>query len=507
MTGSGILVRTDASATLGTGHSMRCLALAQLCRDLGVPVALAYAESTASQRGRWKTEVCSVTPITALPGSAADADITAGLSRQLGCDWVVIDGYLFGAAYQRQLKTHGCQVLCVDDYVHTDHYYADVVLNQNAYADAERYNAREPDTRLLMGPRYALLRREFLHRAHDRRRSIPRNASRILATLGGGDPRNATAKVIDSLQRLGAVPLLVRVVVGGSHSRGESMESSSTSSRCPIEIIHDATNLADLMSWSDLAISGAGVTALELAFMGVPILTLVIAGNQLRAAESLDRHHVAMNLGPVESVGIDELATAVVRLANDHERRLRMSEAGQRLVDGYGAYRVLQSLGLATLRLARATERDSRVLWEWANEREVRRFSFHSDPIPWETHLQWFARKLSDPRSSIWIAYDADDEPVGQIRCDCTDDRELYVAVSVSLNRRGNGYGRKLIEEGLKQASKVFPGRRAHALIKHDNAASIRAFHRAGFTLAGEKTIEGHRALHYVRQPPLSEFA
>jgi len=500
MKSSGILVRTDSSAALGTGHSMRCLALAQLCRELDVPVALAHAETTPSQQRRWLSEASSSVSISVLPGSREDADTTARVARELDCEWVVIDGYHFGTAYQRQLKTHGCRVLCIDDGIHIEHSYADVVLNQNAYGRADHYAARESFTRLLIGSRYALLRREFRRRAHRRERSIPRTASRLLVTLGGADPHNATDAVLASLRLIDAVPLTVRIVIGGSHPSAGSITNPLTP-RDSIEIIHDAADLAELMSWGDMAISGAGTTSWELAFMGTPALALVIADNQVLVGESLEAHEVAINLGRVGSMPKEELARMVARLAADYETRLRMSQAGQRLIDGHGACRVLQALGLALLRLERASPRDSTMLWEWANEPAVRRFSFNSDPIAWETHEQWFAQKLSDPNSSILIAYDADDQPVGQIRFDCREGDVLQVSASVPSGRRGRGYGRELIAEGLRQVSAMFPGRQAHALIKRDNVASLCAFRSAGFAMAGEVIVGGHKAVHYVWQP------
>ena len=497
MNSAGILVRTDAGPARGTGHSMRCLALAQLCVERGLSVAVAYAEMTSSQLARWEMERCSPIPIAVVPGSVEDADLTARLSRELDCEWVIIDGYQFGSAYQRQLKSHGSRVLCFDDYGHAEHYYADVVLNQNPYAADDTYAARDPITRVLIGSRYAVLRREFVQRAHERRRPVPATASRVLVTLGGSDPRNATKAVIESLRLLEA-PLAIRVVVGGSGQSPNRSMHSSAFEEDSLQVIHDAVNVAELMAWAELAIAGAGTTAWELAFMGVPFLALVLADNQVQVADSLERLGIAINLGRPDALQAETLAEVLVRLLADHDARTRMSGAGQRLIDGYGGCRVLQALGLATLRLTKATERDARLIWEWANEPEVRRVSFASGQIPWETHQQWYSRTLSDPGSSIWIAYDAADEPVGQIRFESREGR-MYVSVSVAAGRRGTGQARILIEEGLVQAAREFPGRRAHALIKRDNVASIRAFQRAGFTLAGEDTIDGHRAFHYVR--------
>jgi UDP-2,4-diacetamido-2,4,6-trideoxy-beta-L-altropyranose hydrolase len=457
---------------------------------------------TPSQQQRWQSETTSCLPIGVAAGSLDDADATARLSEELGSAWVVIDSYRFGAAYQRQLKTHGPRVLCLDDYVHAEHYDADVLLNQNAYARADLYARREPSTRLLIGSRYALLRREFRQRAHNRPHPIPRTASRVLVTLGGADPHGATVAVIAALRLIDTVPLDVRVVIGGSSPRAGSVTDPLTLPRGRLEVIHDAPNLADLMSWADMAICGAGITSWELAFMGVPTLALVLADNQAAVAESLEAHQAAVNLGPLGGVASADLARAVTMLAADCDARLRMSRAGQQLIDGQGACRVLQALGLVLLRLERASARDSRMLWEWANDPAVRRLSFNSEPIPWETHEHWFANKLSDPDSLVLIAYEADDAPVGQIRFDCSQQGGLAVSISVASIRRGRGYGRRLVEDGLRHAARTFPGKQAYALIKPDNLASIRLFESAGFTIARKVTINGHPAVSYVWQPP-----
>ena len=49
------------------------------------------------------------------------------------------------------------------------------------------YVQREPYTRLLLGPRYALLRREFVSWSHSER-EIEEVARNILVMMGGSDP-------------------------------------------------------------------------------------------------------------------------------------------------------------------------------------------------------------------------------------------------------------------------------------------------------------------------------
>ncbi|MBI2364588.1 MAG: UDP-2,4-diacetamido-2,4,6-trideoxy-beta-L-altropyranose hydrolase, partial [Deltaproteobacteria bacterium] len=82
----------------------------------------------------------------------------------------------------------------------------------------------------------------------------------------------------------------------------------------------------------------------ELACLGLPALPVIMAENQRRIAEELDAIEVVQNLGWHDDVSVERLAAAVNVLQHDSSRRLRMSEQGRTLVDGWGAERVAQAL-------------------------------------------------------------------------------------------------------------------------------------------------------------------
>lgn len=494
-----IVFRTDGNTSIGTGHAMRCLALAQACRDCDVDVALASAELPAAIARRWSAEGVPQHSVSEIPGSLEDANWTARLSRELDVRWVVVDGYRFSPEYHRRLKELGCTVLSIDDRGSAGPFCADIVLNQNAYADQGFYPDAGASARLLLGLPYLLLRREFCENAGRHKRLAPLRAAKLLVTLGGSDPDNATRTVLESLRLLNGTPSEARVIVGASNPHAAAVSALAASVPVSVEIVRDAERPSESMEWADFAVAAAGTTAWELAFMGVPFLALTIAGNQRPVAESLARREVAVNLGPANELSSETLARHICRLAGDPESRRRMSAAGRRLIDGQGAFRVIQALGLTPLALRPACDGDCRLLWEWANDPLVRRFSFHSDPIPWESHREWFARKLSDPRCHIWIADDAEGRPVGQVRFERQDDDAVSIAISIAADSRGKGYAAQLLRLGLRRAARVFPGCVAHASIKVENAASVRAFESAGFSLAGRGAIHGSDALRLWR--------
>src|SRR5258705_10354940 len=149
-----LLVRCDASVAIGTGHAMRCLALAQAWQNAGGHAVFIMVETTSAVEGRLQREGIGVARVCAAVGSEEDAQATIALARANQASWIVMDGYCFDARYQAELKEAKLKVLLVDDNGHQAHYSADIVLNQNVYAREDLYQSRESYTKLLLGPRF-----------------------------------------------------------------------------------------------------------------------------------------------------------------------------------------------------------------------------------------------------------------------------------------------------------------------------------------------------------------
>ena len=338
-----LLIRTDASVQIGTGHLMRCLALSQAWQDAGGKVVFLMATKAPALEARLQSEGMKIVHLSVQPGSIDDAIQTSCYAHQVEADWIVVDGYHFGTNYQRIIKNQKCRLLLIDDLGNFEYYYADLILNQNIYAHEELYGNREPYTQLLLGTRYALLRREFL-KWRGWRREIPEVARKVLVTMGGSDPDNVTLKVIQALQQVDVDGLEAIVVVGGSNPHYEELQSVAQKSRFPIRLESNVTQMPELMTWADVAISAGGSTCWELAFMGMPTVALILARNQCPIAERLDTVGVAVNLGWYEDVSPKKLAQVVMQLLKAPRTRAEMSQCGRQLVDSMGSDRVIQAL-------------------------------------------------------------------------------------------------------------------------------------------------------------------
>jgi UDP-2,4-diacetamido-2,4,6-trideoxy-beta-L-altropyranose hydrolase len=491
MVSQTLLIRADASARIGTGHVMRCLALAQAWRRSGGSAIFASAEITAALEARLAGEGFQSVRLSVTPGTNEDAAKTAEMARSQNASWVVADGYHFGPNYQQVIKAAGLRLLLLDDYGHAVEYVADLVLNQNLTADAALYARCATYTRLLLGTRYALLREEFL-RWSNWKREIPAVARKVLVTLGGGDPDNVTGKVVQALKQFSEIE--TKVVIGGSNPHVQSLQSSIIHHPSSIQLVVDAPNMPELMAWADVAIVAGGSTSWELAFMGLPSLVLIIADNQLAVARQLDKDGVSINLGTFATLTAKQIASALRTLVADQSQRNTMSQRGRLLVDGDGAARIVTRLSAAGIKLRRADSGDSRLLWEWANDSDVRESAFSSEPIPWDAHQLWFAKKLAAPASAVFVARNGAGTPIGQIRFDWNEQGETEIDVSVSAAARRGGLGSALIRAGVDEMLTTTSVNVFHALVKKNNLPSLRAFEKAGFRRSELETVRGQEA-------------
>jgi len=496
MTAAPILIRADASVAMGTGHLMRCLALAQAWQDAGGRAVFAAAESTEAVRARLVAERCNVVSVSAAAGSADDASQTIALAHEEKAAWVVVDGYHFSADYQRALKAAGFKALFLDDYGHAQHYSADLLLNQNLGAGEALYRDREAQTRLLLGPRYCLLRREFAA-WRSRARDVSPVCRKLLVMMGGSDPQNLTSRVLEALAQGGFENLEAQVVVGGSNPHFAALQSVAAQSAGKITVRRDVTNVAELMADADLAISAAGSTCWELFLFGLPALLVDVAANQTELAKELDRQGCAIRVGD-QNTAPRAIAGQLERLVRSQEIRRSLSQNCRKLVDGRGAERVVSALrGAEGVRVRRAQAEDRRLLWEWANDPEVRAASFSSDAISWETHVAWFAEKLMPEKSVIFIAEYEDGNAAGQIRFDFRQDGEADVNLSLAKEKRGCGLAVPVIQAGVRELFATTECKRVHAFVKPENAASMRAFEKAGFVRIGADRIRDHVAVRF----------
>lgn len=442
-----LLLRAGGGGAQGMGHVSRCLALAEAWRAAGGVAGLLVDRSTA-ERARAMAGGGGI-EITAEPVVAS-----AG--------WLGLDGYRLGPD-----DTLGVPVgrrLRIDDLGRSGDADCAVVVDQDPAASPAHYAEAPAGASLLLGSRYALLRPRV---PADR---DPGAAPRRLLALLGGDPTAAVVGVLaDALRQITDDAGLAVDVLGGG----------DLASLAGIADVHVHGFVPDPVPWldrADLALAAAGTTAWELCRSGIPSVLWATVDNQ----EPVARAVAAAGAGLQAEATAVSLAAAVRRLVAESELRLALSEGGRHLVDGFGADRVVVALRSREVGLRPAGPEDRDLLLAWVNDPATRAASFATAPVTAEDHAHWFATRLADPDSRLFIAHDRRG-PWGLVRFQVVGPA-AEVGVSVAPERRGAGRAAPLIRAGLRRLLAERPDlERVEARIRPDNRRSVTAFDRAGF--------------------------
>ena len=357
-------IRTDASPSIGTGHFVRCLTLADELRLRGAQTCFVSRdppEFLCDMARAGGHEVVALHTAVADAGSgdlahsgwlavsqATDVRETAqALERGAGVwDWIIVDHYALDHRWENAMRVCARRLFVIDDLA--DRYHScDLLMDQNLHVDmAFRYGDKiDKRCTLLLGPDYALLRREFkLRRAALRRRTGV--VQRIMIFMGGVDADNHTGEAIEAVLAAGLRHLPVDVVVGAQNPNREPIAARCGELGFAFHL--QAANMAELIDVADLGIGATGSASWERCCLGLPALCLAIAGNQTSIARGLESRGAIHWVGRGGRHDAGELSQALASLVSQPDRLRAMSAAAAALVDGAGTERVCARLFDAT---------------------------------------------------------------------------------------------------------------------------------------------------------------
>lgn len=348
------LIRADGSQHLGLGHVMRCLAFAQGLRKTGVEslfITRNYEQRIVEiiHRHKFDTE-----PMPVKHGFTEDLRLTSELANQFSATLIITDlctidtlsnlvGY---SEYLQGLKDTGRFLITIDDFNEIA-FPSDIVVNPNYGAEKMNYPPEGHSIKFLLGPAYFIFRLEFI-KAAGVNRETRNDAHNILVTMGGSDLLDLTVKVAGALKRLIRLrrALNVQIVLGPGYPDSIRREVNEIFSNFSgnLQLLQGSDNMAGLMLWSDLAITGGGLTKYETAVTGTPSIIISQVPHQEELAKEFEKEGTALNLGFGTRVSEEEIAEAVANLLGNNALRAEMSRMGKKLVDGKGIEHIISEI-------------------------------------------------------------------------------------------------------------------------------------------------------------------
>lgn len=338
-----ILIRTDVNKKVGIGHLMRCLTISRVWKQKGGKVIFFLSSLSSAMQQFLEPYQLDVRTHKVEPGSKQDAERTLTLAHELQADWVIADGYWYGPEFQKTVASGAARLMLIDPLGAPQHNTAQIIVNANIYASEGYYRQRSQDAILLLGPKYLPLRPEFAESTPSFKdtSAAPKN---ILISLGGGDPDNVTSQVLRSLADF-SDNLHLTAVIGPANENWQSLnEFAQNSDADRITLLKSPYNMPELMAQTDMAILAGGSTVWEAMYMGVPVILLSYAENQLRVVNKLKEMGLALYAGHFNGQIPPTFRRHCKTMLQDSHLRRQLSEQGRQLIDGRGSERIIQTM-------------------------------------------------------------------------------------------------------------------------------------------------------------------
>ncbi len=173
--------------------------------------------------------------------------------------------------------------------------------------------ATDKSRAFFIGPQYMITRATVTRE---------RPSDNVLITFGGGSTANFASSISEELWKMGLTPITTRGFIGSSP-------------------MTDA-EFADAMATCRFAISGSGVSLYDLLASGVPTMAVAFDRIQLRTADAFHESGAVLNAGLIDRLSPNTLLRCCAEMLENPARTQQLSETGQLLVDGKGLSRVVE---------------------------------------------------------------------------------------------------------------------------------------------------------------------
>ncbi len=340
-----IFFRADGNSKIGTGHIMRCLSIADALKRNEEESVFIIADDSMqkliSDRG-YKTHILSAD----FKKMADNIEQTIALINNCDARCLIVDSYYVTAEYLSQLKEH-IKLVYIDDLA-AFAYPVDVLINYNIYADTIDYKRLYTEQgvalpQLLIGTDYVPLRSMF---SDITPRPIRETVKDVLISTGGSDPIHLAVDLIRALRTDDKMDKITfHFLIGAMNPDRNEIEQLA--GKMDNVVLHcNVSDMKSLICSCDIAVSAAGSTLYEICACGVPLITYVLADNQIKGAKAFEKKAVAFNCGDIRILKDKAkcIFETIYLLINDRVMRSNMHRNCINAINSCGAEKIVNEI-------------------------------------------------------------------------------------------------------------------------------------------------------------------
>jgi UDP-2,4-diacetamido-2,4,6-trideoxy-beta-L-altropyranose hydrolase len=345
-----VLIYANSSTSIGNGHVLRQLALAQQLKDTGHQVVFIYHQMAINIEQKLSKNNFIFQRI--------DQGTINEYVQEHEASLLVIDDYNLSNNEKNCLKKCPIPIVVFDDNTDNDFIVADMIINaaDNATNNTTRdaYIERSSSATLLLGSKFRLIRSEFINQRKKLQNYSDR--SRFIVTMGGTDVAGLTYSISKNLLKYDST-LPLDIIIGNIPPVDEAALVTLCQGHKHCRLHKNVENMAALVAEAGMAITAAGGTLYELATLGVPSVAICVSKNQLPAMKSplLDVGFLVFDFSDkATEYSLVSMLQASINLWLAIEKRQQMFEKLLDHYDGHGAHHILSAIN--NLRIANAKQ-------------------------------------------------------------------------------------------------------------------------------------------------------
>ena len=331
-----IYFRCDASTSIGSGHVIRCITLANFLKKKGFDTIFISKKLNGNLFSLILKKKHKIIPLS--KKSTTESEVKEIFKRLKNFnnkkDWMVVDHYSIGKKWESKIITKIPKLFVIDDLCDKFH-LGNVLLNQNYLPGIKkRYNkVLSSKTKTLLGPKYAILSSEYQKTRQNINFKKNKKFTRVIIFFGGADNKNFTIKCLSIFLKYNLQNIKLDVVIGQSNKKNKiikSMIKDIKYAKLHIQI----PSLCGLMKSADFYLGSGGTTTWERCCLGLPSIVIATAKNQISYNKKLDNKGVLKYLGSAEKVNEEQIISAILKFISSKSNK--MSENAKKITDGKG---------------------------------------------------------------------------------------------------------------------------------------------------------------------------
>lgn len=337
-----ILFRVDGNPSVGLGHVMRCLSIADAAKSRNIESLFVSADDSVASLVK-KRGFCHLVLGTDYRNLIGEVNLLNMALESTKVDLIVVDSYYATNTYFDKLRLVA-PVAYLDDFGR-ERFSADVIINYNVSASAETYELLygmpSSATHLILGSRFAPLRKQFIG---SRALMLNKSVENIMVLVGGSDKERMALRLAKGIgtSDFADSEMTFHFVLGSMDPDLDTMLDFESRYEWLVVKI-DVDNMAGFMQSMDLAVSASGTTLYELCACGVPTINYCLSDDQIAPAQAFSQLGAMLFCGDYRSPQkpVDGILKAISMLCENDEMRCSFATAASRCVDGNGAQRII----------------------------------------------------------------------------------------------------------------------------------------------------------------------